>query len=212
MSDDKSMMLESNYLCLTSFHLKYVFLQIHNSPERSTSSIYIYIYIYIYISIKKIHRSISSRHSAKSHFKVRQMYISYFEQWMILKAQETLFYNFITLVLHFFHFNVKISYQPSLTSIWLVFVSFLCLNKLSFPRLTIAITLPGPRPRNFEPPYNQMLQTDWFNMNSVIFSLICSAWPQTHYRNLLWSSGFFSLSVSFCLHLCLSCSLLTCLC
>ena len=56
------------------------------------------------------------------------------------------------------------------------------------------------------------LQADrlvWLLSHPLTF---CSAWPQTNSGNLFWSSGFFSFSESFCLHLCLAYLSSTCLC
>jgi hypothetical protein len=58
------------------------------------------------------------------------------------------------------------------------------------------------------------LKADRFNLVSHFEPLLnCSTWPQTNSSHVFWSSSYISLSVSFCLHLCLSCSLYsTCLC
>lgn len=92
MSDDKSMVLESNYLCLKIFHLKYFFFR-YIIVQSDLLNPYIHLSI---LPIKKINRSITSRQSNKSHFKVRQMLVPCFEQWTTLKVQETFSANFST--------------------------------------------------------------------------------------------------------------------
>ena len=48
----------------------------------------------------------------------------------------------------------------------------------------------------------QPIQSTFFS-----FCLDCSAWPYANFSNIFSSSGFFSFPDSFCLHLCLNCSL-----
>lgn len=109
------MVLELNYLYLKIFHLKYFFFR-YIIVQRDLLNPYIHLSI---LPIKKINRSITSRQSNKSHFKVRQMLVPCFEQWTTLKVQE-IFLIILAHLLDFLHLNIQVSHSlPLFTSIWL---------------------------------------------------------------------------------------------